>query len=189
MKITVINKRATGGMPVTCVDSTQCKPGETHEMLGRSQNDYIAQMGLSSGNEIIVRAELDAMDYPPFVNVMKTPADPAGGVYDLAGCGFDLKELDLATDANKQPQMWMGIYSDAACTVPSITAHLDTATKGTINSGSGTSLIKVTPDATGEFACTCSDTAARVLYLKAWPVASDYEIDSSRKHTLTLTAP
>lgn len=187
MKITVINQRPAGGMPVTCVDSTQCKPGETHVMLGRNEYDFATQMLQALNNEIIVRGQFEAADYPPVKCVMKKPADPAGGVDTVAGEGYDLKEIDGTTDANVAPQMYVGVYSDAACLTASTTGSLATPTKGTIDSGSGTSLIKCTPDATGEFACTLTNTADTTVYLKAWPVGGDYLIDSSDSHSNTFT--
>jgi len=187
MKITVINKRAAGEMPVSCVDSTQCKPGETRVMLGRNEFDFATQMGVAINNEIIVRGQFEAVDYQPVKCVMKKPADPAGGANTVAAEGYDLKEIDGSTDANVAPQMYMGVYSDVACTVPSATGTLATAAKGTIDSGSGTNLIKCTPDATGEFSVTLTDTVDETVYLKAWPVAGDYLIDSSDSHSNTFT--
>ena len=185
MKITVINNRPANGEKVPCVDSTSVAPGETHEMLGRTIEEVPIQMAFSDGNLVIVLAELDASDRAPAVNVMKNPADPGSGVVELAGCGFDiLTQTGIA--ANIDPQMYIGAFDDAACTIPSVDAVMDTITTGTIDSGDGTNLLKVTPDSAGEVALKLTVTAPAVVYLKAWPVGSDYIVDSASLDTVTF---
>jgi len=183
MKITVINNSSTA---VPCVDGTQCEAGATHEMPGRVAADITYMMAFASGNDVIIEVELEAMDRSPIVCTMKKPADPAGGVVELAGVGFDLL-TQAGAAANVDPQMYMGAFDDAACTIPSVDAVLDTATSGTIDDGTGTNLIKVTPTAAGVFACKVTVTAPAAVHLKAWPVGSDYAIDNSDSDVVTFT--
>jgi len=186
MKITVINKRASGEDNVYCLDGTQLAPGEQHEMLGRTKEDVVFAIGVQDDDVSIV-AEIEGSDRAPVVCTMKDPADPAGGVDTLAGVGFDLL-TEAGAAANVAPQMYMGVFADADCQTPSTTATLDTATTGTIDSGAGTNLLKVTPDAAGEFACSVDDTADETVYLKAWIVGTGYIVDSGSTDDVTFTA-
>lgn len=186
MKIIVINNNPSGSFPIPCVDGSSCSPGTTKTMLGRSKGDVGYMMSKANGNVVIIRAEIEASDRAPIVCDMKNPADPAGGVVELAGCGFDL-ETEAGVAANVAPQMYLGAFDDAACTVPSVDGTLSTATTGTIDSGSGTNLVKVTPSAAGIVALKLTVTEPGVIYLKAWPVGSDYVVDSSDTDTVTFT--
>lgn len=187
MKITVINNRPSGGDAVPCVDGTQVEPGETHEMLARSAEELIYMMGQADGNTVLVLGQIEGNDRAPIVNVMKKPADPAGGAATLAGVGFDLM-TEAGVAANVNPQMYMGVFDDAACTIPSVTGQLSTATVGTIDEGTGTNLIKCTPDATGDMTLSVDDAADEIVYLKAWPVGTGYIIDSSDIDSVEFTA-
>lgn len=185
MKITVINN-SSGIVP--CVDSSNCLPGTTRVMLNRSREEVAIQMDHAVTNEVIVIAELDAQELDPIICQMKHPADPAGGVNTCAGVGYDLKEMDGTTDANVQPQMYLGVFDDAACTIPAVHGTLNTAAKGTIDSGAGTNLLKCTPDATGEMSVTLTDTTDETVHIKAWPVGTNYVIDCSDIDSVTFSA-
>lgn len=188
MQITVINKRASTGNKFSCVDGTTVAPGAQHAMAGRSKAEYIHQMTLAAGDtDIAVVGQLDGAERSPVVCDMKDIADPAGGATTSAGEGFDLK-TEAGAAANVAPQMYLGAFDDATCQTPATNATLDTASTGTIVSGGGTNLLKVTPDATGEFACTLTDAEDEVVYLKAWPVGTDYVVDSSDSTTTEFTA-
>jgi hypothetical protein len=187
MEITVINNQAAGTARVPCVDSTTLGPGETHVMPGRSSAEVSLQMAYANGNDVMVLAQIEGNDRAPLVCAMKKPADPAGGVGTLAACGFDL-ETEAAAAANVAPQMYLGVFEDAACTIPATTATLDTAATGTIDAGAGTSLLTVTPSAAGVVSVTLTDTADEVVYLKGWPVGTDYIVDSSDVHAPEFTA-
>jgi len=186
MKITVINNNPSGSFPIPCVDGSSCAAGATKVMTGRSKEDVIYMMSKSDGNLVIIRVDIEASDRAPIVCDMKNPADPAADVLELAGCGFDL-ETESGTAANVAPQMYLGAFDDAACTVPSVDGKLGTATTGTIDSGSGTNLVKVTPSAAGIVALKLTVTGAGVIYLKAWPVGTSYIVDSSDTDTVTFT--
>lgn len=184
MKITVINKRPSGGEKVYCVDQTTVEPGEQHEMTGRSKEDVIFQMAVQD-DDVSVVAELEGDDRSPLVNQMKSPADPAGGTFTLAAEGFDI--LDEAGAAfSTTMQMYLGVFDDADCQTPSADGTLDTAATGTIDEGAGTNLLKVTPDA-GVVSVTLTGTGAGEFWLKAWPVDTDYVVDSSDTHKTTFT--
>jgi len=187
MKITVINNRASGGAAVPCVDGTEVAAGSTHEMLGRDKVEVTYQMAHADGNDVIVLAEIEGGDRAPIVCQMKTPVDPAGGATTCAACGFDLL-TEAGAAANVAPNMYLGVFDDAACTTPAVNATLDTAATGTIVSGAGTNLLVVTPDATGEVSVTTTDAEDEVLYLKAWPVGTSYIIDCSSIDSIEFTA-
>jgi hypothetical protein len=186
MKITVINKRPSTGDNVACVDGTSVAPGAQHEMPGRSAAELVYQMG-AADDDVAVIGEIDGTDRAPIINVMNVVADPAGGVDESTGEGFALK-TEAGGDANVAPQMYMGVFDDADCQTPAANAVLDTATSGTIDSGAGTNLIKCTPTAAGAFACSVEDAEDEKVYMKAWPVGTDYIVDSSSTSDVTFTA-
>jgi hypothetical protein len=138
------------------------------------------------GNNVIVLCQIEGNDRAPIVCDMKNPADPVADTFTCAGCGFDL-ETEAGAAANVDPQMYMGAFDDEACTIPSVDGTLDTAAAGTIDDGEGTNLLKVTPSATGEFSVTLTVTGAGTIYMKAWPVGTDYIVDSSETDEVTFT--
>jgi hypothetical protein len=185
MEITVVNKRATGGASVYCVDGIQVDPGESHVMTGRTAGELIFQQA-SSDDDVAVIAKLEGSDRAPIVCTMKDVADPEADATTSAGEGFDLL-TEAGAAANVQPAMYLGAFDDADCTVPAGNATLNTASTGTIVSGGGSNLLKVTPDAAGEFACTLTDTVVETVYLRAWPVGTDYVVDSSDTTSTAFT--
>jgi len=188
MQITVINNRPTGGLKVPCVDSTSCAPGETHVMANRDVNEVSMQMAYAEENVVLVLCQIEGNDRAPIVCEMKHPADPAGGTGTLAACGFDL-ETEAAVAANVAPSMYFGAFDDEECTIPAVTATLDTAATGAIDAGAGTNLLTVTPDAAGELSVTLTDSADEIVYMKGWPVGTDYIVDSSQIDEVEFTAP
>ncbi len=187
MKITVINNRNSGGQPVPCVDSTSCAAGTTHEMPNRSAEEVQLMMGHASGNDVIVLSELEAIDREPVVCVMKTPVAPGSGVGTNAANGFDL-ETQAGGAGNVAPQMYFGVFDDAACTTPAVNATLDTAATGTIDAGAASNLLTVTPSAAGVLSVTLTDAEDEEVYLKAWPVGTSYTVDCSDSHAVEFIA-
>jgi len=188
MEITVINKRASTGENVACIDGTTVAPGSQHAMSGRSAAELIHQQSIvASDTDVAVLCKIEGSDRAPIVCDMKAIADPAADATTSAGEGFDLK-TEAGAAANVAPQMYLGAFDDATCQTPAVNATLDTASTGTIDSGAGTNLLKVTPDATGEFACTLTDAEDEVVYLKAWPVGTDYIVDSNDITSAEFTA-
>ena len=188
MKITVINKRATGGEKVYCIDGTTVAPGAQHEMTGRTKAELIYQMTYVMDDDVAVLGELEGEDRAPLVCDMKAPADPAADTFELAGEGFDLEEED-GTAFSTTMQMYLGVFDDEDCQTPSVDGTLDTAATGTIVSGAGTNLLKITP-AAGVASVTLTATGAGEFWLKAWPVAAStsYVVDASDTHKTTFTA-
>lgn len=187
MKITVVNKRASTGSAVYCIDGTSVSPGAQHEMTGRGKDEVVFEITNLSDDDVAVLAEIEGADRAPIVCDMKAIADPAADATTSAGEGFDLL-TEAGAAANVAPQMYMGAFDDATCQTPAANATLNTASAGTIDSGGGTNLLKVTPSATGEFACTLTDAEDEVVYMKAWPVGTDYIVDSSDITTAEFTA-
>jgi len=186
MQITVINNRPSTGDKIWLPNGTSVAPGATAVLTGRSRDEAIMLLAYNTPPTVKVLLALDANDRSPLICDMKNPADPAGGANTLAGVGFDL-ETESGAAANVAPQMWMGVFDDAACTIPAVHGTLNTASAGTINSGAGTNLLKVTPSATGEFACTLTDTTDEKVYLKAWQVGTSYIIDAGDTDDVTFT--
>jgi hypothetical protein len=178
MKVTVINNRPVGGESVYCVDNTAVEPQAEHEMTGRTKAEVVFQMGVADGNTVMVLAEIEGDDRAPVICDMKDPGNPAGGAATMAGVGFDI-ETEAGAAANVAPAMYLGVFDDEDCTIPAVNATLDTATTGTIDEGAGTSLLKVTPSAAGIFACSVDDAEDETVYIKGWPVGTDYIVDSS----------
>lgn len=174
MQITVINNSSN---PVACPDYVNCAAGATRVMTGRTIAEYGTMMASSSALVIVIGTLEDA-DLPPLVCDQKDPGDPPGGQDYQTGLGFDLENPDT-TAANADPQMYFGVFDDAACTTPAANATLGTATAGTIDAGDGTNLLTVTPTAAGEFACRVDDTTDETVYFRAWPVSSNRPIDCS----------
>lgn len=185
MKITITNKRATGGDAVQAMDGTQVAPGAQHTINGATPADLVFQMGVADADVSVV-GQMDAVDRAIIICDMKDVADPGSGVGSVAGEGFDLKDQAGAA-AGVAPQMYMGVFDDADCKVPAANATLDTAGTGTIDSGAGTNLLKVTPDSAGEFDCTLTDAEDETVYLKAWPVGTDYVVDASDSSTTVFS--
>jgi len=183
MQITIVNNST---QPVPGPGATTVPAGDTLTLANRTQAEYASLVTSFVSDLVQVHATLEAADLPPINCVMKDPGDPAGGVDTIAGVGFDLKTQD-GNDAGDDPQMYLGVFSDAECTTPSTTGTLDTATTGTIDEGAGTNVIKVTPDSTGEFACSLSDTADETVYLKAWAVGTGRAMDTSGVDDVTFT--
>jgi hypothetical protein len=186
MEITVINNRPAGGTQVYAVDDTTFNPGQTHVMTGRSLTDVAWQMASADGHNVMVLCKIEGADRAPIICDMKNPADPAGGVVLVNGAGFDLK-TQAGAAAGVAPQMYMGVFDDAACTIPSVKGSLSTATAGTIDSGTGTHLVKVTPSGTGEVSLRLTVTGVGTYYMKAWPVGTSYVVDASETDSVTFT--
>jgi hypothetical protein len=160
--------------------------GASGTFAGRTEAELLYYQGLLLSTTVQVHGTLEDADYPPLVNTMKNPADPAGGVVVLAGVGFDI--LDIAgAAANVAPQMYLGVFDDLACTIPSVDGTLDTITTGTIDAGDGTNRLTVTPSAAGVVACRVVVTADATVYLKAWMVAAGRVIDTSDVDTVVFT--
>jgi hypothetical protein len=185
MEITVINSRPTGGAQVYAIDGTTVDPGQTHIMPGRSVDDVAWQMAAASGNDVIVLCKIEGNDRAPIVCNMKDPANPGSGVVLLNGVGFDLL-TEAGGAANVAPQMYMGVFDDAACLTPSVDGVLSNAATGTIDAGTGTNLVKITPSAAGVASLRVTVTGPRVVYLKAWPVGTSYIVDSSDTDIVTF---
>jgi len=186
MKITIVNKRASGGENAYALDGVQVEPGSQHEMTGRDTADVIFEIANVQDDDVAVLSELEGMDRSPIVCDMKAPADPAADTFVLAGEGFDLED-EAGAAVTTSPQMYLGVFDDAACQTPSVDGTLDTAATGTIDAGAGTNLLKITP-ASGVVSVTLTATGAGEFWLKAWPVGGDYIVDSSDVHKTTFTA-
>lgn len=184
MKIIIINRSTE---PVATPAATSVAAGASLELTERTVGEYQRMVSQDAGEYVSIVGELEDADYPPLVCTQKTPADPAGGVDTLAGVGFDINDL-VGSAADIDPQMYVGVFADAACLTPSTTADLDTATEGTIDEGAGTNLLKVTPDSAGGFTCSVDDTADETVYIKAWAVASQRPMDTSDQHAVTFSA-
>jgi hypothetical protein len=180
MKIIVINN-GTGQIPLP--DSTTLAAGASKTLTSRTFSEAQLLNSYASDN-VFIRTELEAIDRSPLVATAKADASPTIDTH--AGCGTQLKD-EAGNDMSVQPQMYVGAFDDAVCATLAANATLDTAAAGTIDSGAGTNLLKVTPSATGEISLTLSDTTDEVVYVKCWPVGTDYTIDSSQKQTITFT--
>ena len=188
MKITVINKRPAGGDAVYCVDGVQVTPGAQHEMPGQDKEGLIFQLA-SQDDDVSVIGEIEGSDRSPLVCKMKVVADPVIDATESDGEGFDLL-TEAAAAANVAPQMYVGAFEDSDCQTPHVTATLGAADTpvGTIDSGSGTNLLKVTPTTAGVFECKITETTLpETVYLKAWPVGTDYVVDSSDTASAAFT--
>jgi hypothetical protein len=183
MKITIVNRSSS---QVQGAGMVSVAAGGTLVQTGRTQAEY-AQLVANADSDVQIHGELEAADYSPIKAVMKTPADPGSGVATIVGVGFDLKSLD-GVAVSVQPKFWIGVFADAAGETLITTADFDTATAGTFDSGENTNLAKVTPSATGEFACSLTDTADETVYIRVWPVSEQRFIDTSGYDTVTFSA-
>lgn len=188
MQITVINNNpasSDGSNTVPLPDSTSVKPGEQKTMAGRTQAEAQLLISGYQSDTVIIRTALEAIDRAPIVATMKADATPGGGVGTAAAIGANLESQD-GTSENVQAQMYLGCFDDVACSVPAINATLDTAAAGTIDSGGGTNLLKMTPSVTGETSVTMTNAEDEVVYVKQWPVGADYTVDSSGVQSATF---
>lgn len=186
MKITVINNEASAGISVPCPDSTTVKPGQSKVMTGRTKEEALLLVSGFASATVIIRTELEANDREPLVAAMKADVDDSGAGA-IAGVGFQLQSED-GTSKSLQPNMYIGLFDDAACLTPATNATLDTAAEGTIVSGGGTNLLKVTPSATGEISLTGTNAEDETVYAKAWAADGDYTIDSADTQAVVFSA-
>jgi hypothetical protein len=170
MQITIVNNSSD---PVAAPGSVTVPAGESLTQADRTVAEYQGLIERYGSDLVTVTATLETADLPPLACVMKAPADPSIDAVDVLACGFDMEDLYgnafVTTD-----KMYLGIFDDAACTVPSVDGTLDTAATGTIDAGGGTNVIEVTPDG-GVLSVTASIPLAadQTVYLKAWAHADN----------------
>lgn len=170
MKITLVNK---GKTPVAVIGQIAVQPGGSHTMTGLSKVEA-AQVMLAGNKEFLVQTEPDPGDKVMYQAVMQTPADPGAGATVLAAIGFDVVD-ELAAPVLAAVKAGLAVYDDAACTIPSTTAYIDTPTAGTIEKGSGTNACEVTTEAVGgtfRASVHIPVAAAKVVYLKAFAIST-----------------
>ena len=184
MKITVINNSAN---VVPCPDYVNCAPGTTKVMTGRSVDEYAAIVDSHSTTNVLIIGELEEVDRAPVFCDLKSPGNPPADQDYQTGVGFDI-ETDAGAAANVAPNMYFGVFDNAACTTPSVHATLLTATTGTIVSGSGTNLLVVTPSAAGILSCRVNDATDETVYFRAWPVDYKRPLNCSEVVSVTFTS-
>lgn len=165
MQITIVNNSSE---PVAAPGAVTVDAGDSLTLSGRTVSEYQGLIERYVADDVQVHVALESFDLPPLACTMKDPGDPGASVTTMAGVGFDIEDLYGAAFSTTD-KMYLGVFDDADCTTPSADATLDTATTGTIESGAGTNVIKVTP-AGGVFACSVDipGAANQVVYLKAW---------------------
>lgn len=170
MQITIVNNSSD---PIPAPGAVTVPAGGTLTLEHRTVDEYQALIDRYVADDVQVHVELETDDLPPLQCVMKNPADPAADATTVAGVGFDVKDL-YGNAFSSTAKMYLGAFDDAACTIPSTTATLGTATTGTVVSGEDTNVLEVTP-AGGVFACSLDIPLAadQVVYLKAWAHGSN----------------
>lgn len=139
-------------------------PGTTKVYTGRSLAQTAAWLKVASAL-VEVQTNPDVVDNPVWQTVMQTPANPGGGVRTLAGEGFTVQANGSAI-SSAEP-VGLGVFDDAACTIPSATGTISTATDGTITSGSGTNAIQATVNpANGKLTVSVNVTKAQSIWVK-----------------------
>lgn len=185
MKITIVNNSSS---PVPAPGEVSVPAGGSLVLSDRTLEEYQSAVERFAADNVEVCCELEVGDLPPLQCVMKNPADPAADATTLAGVGFDMLDLYGAAFSTTD-KMYLGVFDDAACTIPSTTATLGTATTGTIESGENTNVVEVSP-AGGVFACSVDipSAAAQVVYLKAWAHADNARaMDTHGTDTVTFS--
>lgn len=185
MKITVINNSDS---VVPCPGVRSVAAGSSITLTGRSWTEYMDLLSNYGSDEVIVYGEVEAIDRPPIVLEMKTPADAAAGVDTVAAEGFQLRDLSGNAAPISTMEFYLGVFDDSGFTTLATNATLDTAAAGTIVSGGGTHLLVVTPSATGEVSVTLTDTVDETVYLRAWPKGTDWPVQATGSHSNTFTA-
>lgn len=165
MQITIVNNSSD---PVAAPGAVTVPAGASLVLASRTVDEYIGLIERYVSDLVTVTASLETADLPPLQCAMKTPADPAADATDVVACGFDMTDM-YGTAFSTTDKMYFGVFDDAACSVPSVDATLDTAATGTIDAGDGTNVLEVTP-AGGVLSVTCSipAAAAQTVYFKAW---------------------
>ncbi len=184
MKITVINNSSN---PVPCPDYVNCAAGATRVLTGRSSAEYSAMVAGNSSTSVLIIGQLEDADLSPIVCNLKDPGDPAADQDYQTGMGFDLV-MPQTGAANVAPNMYFGVFDNAACTIPAVNATLGTAVTGTIVSGAGTNLLVVTPSAAGVVSCRVDDAEDETVYFRAWPVSYARPVDCSEVVDITFTS-
>jgi hypothetical protein len=165
MQITIVNNSS---QPVAAPGAVTVPPTGTVTLAARTVAEYIGLIERYVSDLVTVTATLETADLPPIQCTLKAPADPVIDATDVLACGFDMEDL-VGTAFSTTGKMYFGVFDDAACTIPSVDATLDTAATGTIDAGAGTNVLEVTP-AAGVLSVTCSIPAAadQTVYFKAW---------------------
>jgi hypothetical protein len=183
MKATVIN--ASQAPVYLSITAQQVNAGAS-KVLSGLRMDQVKQLQALSSKDIQVQTELEMIDKEPIASTMNTPANPVGGVKLLAGSGLVLKDDGVAIAYAEK--IGLGVYDDAACTIPSTTATFDTATQGTIDKGTGTNRIEGTTDTSGRLTLRLNVGVARTVYTKAFPLAATSRVvDCADKHTTVFS--
>lgn len=184
MKVTIVNRSTD---PVPGPGATSIAAGGLLMLENRLQSEVASLISTYVSDLVQVHVEFEAADLTPLISKIKTPSDPAADATTLAACGFDIEDL-YGNAFSTTDKMYLGAFDDAACTIPSTTATLDTAATGTINAGAGTNTLEVTPDA-GVLSVTLTipSAADQVVYLKAWVYSSERALDTSEVHTATFS--
>jgi hypothetical protein len=183
MKVTVTNSSQVGA-DISSI-SLFLKPGTKKVAYGCSLAQA-ADAQRHASALVRVEVEQDPSDRPIAFTTMAATADPAALATTSAAQGFTLKDSASATISIAEP-VGLAVYDDAACTILSTTATLNTASVGTITSGAGTNKVEMVT-AAGQVALTVTKTTVGAVYLKAYSLAGATRIlDSSGTHKITFS--
>lgn len=185
MKITIINNGSTA---VHGVGYVNVQPGETKVFENRTNLELDIARSQIASEEVLVIGEREGVDKSPIVCELKDPGNPGAGVADSANEGFDLL-TEAGAAANVDPELYMALFDDEACTQLAATATLHTATTGSFVSGEHSNNAVVEPAATGEFDCTITNTGLGTVYIRVWPTQdAQYLVDCHELGDVTFTA-
>lgn len=183
MKATVINNSQNA---VALPGAVVAQPGTAKTVTGLTLLQA-AQLTAQSSKLVQVQISLDPADKPAVIATMATPANPGSGVTVLAGEGFTLKDSSGTTVAIAEP-VGLGVYDDAACTIPSADAYIDTATAGTITAGSGTNAIEATT-AAGVLTVSVHKPAPGTVYVKPFTRSNATRVLDASDQRTTIFIP
>lgn len=119
------------------------------------------------------------------VKMLDAPNVTGGGT--TVTVGFSLTNINDVT-LGLAALVELAVFDDADLSVPSVSATLDTASKGTIIAGAATAALKVKTDTNGEFACTLTDLVDHTVYLACSTTFGSPSIICLSKDSVTFSA-
>ncbi len=123
-------------------------------------NDIIA---LKDESDIVLEIEYEAGDLKVYTVEWVATPDATGGATTSA---IELRIVDqFGVPIDDAIELVLGAFDDAYCATVAANATMDTATKGTVQSGAASNALYILTDGNGEFACTLTDATDEQVYL------------------------
>jgi len=157
--------------------------GATVVISNAVANDIIA---LKDEADVVLEIEYEAGDLKVYTVEWVATPDATGGATTSA---IELRIVDqYGIPIDDAVELVLGAFDDAYCATVAANATLNTATKGTIQSGAASNALYIVTDADGHFACTLTDAADETVYLAGGSASGKGLIDCLDVGDVTYSA-